>query len=427
MHHRLFRVTLLIALIAVGVGEAWLFWNAQQQSAATLARDQDLDRQLDRMLADVAELGGAQQAYVVPGQFDGPWLALVSPLADKLNGDAAGVRAGARSTGAAATLQAFVAGLDALMKVDGRLRDDLMRGDQETAATLLFSEARDRLIDMNKSLEALRVAERSFRNADARARVTKQMSMLGGAALIWLVGLLLLVRVPRATAAASLTNPTHSGEATVPNAAHPEVAPDAVRSISSEASPGTSLGGLRSISPDSRELPPIDLLRAAEVCKDLARVGDAADLPAVLARAAGVLDASGIIIWLGAGEQLFAAASHGYDARVLARLGAINRGAENATAAAWRDARLHTVAGESDLGDTAAGPVATNGAIVAPMIGPDGCRGVLAVEVRHGREGDTAARAVASMFASQLAVVITAWPAASAAPSPATQADERAS
>ena len=45
----------------------------------------------------------------------------------------------------------------------------------------------------------------------------------------------------------------------------------------------------------------------------------------------------------------------------------------------------------------------SNGAIVAPMFGPDTCIGVLAAEVRHGREQDASTRAVTMMVAAQLA------------------------
>jgi hypothetical protein len=47
------------------------------------------------------------------------------------------------------------------------------------------------------------------------------------------------------------------------------------------------------------------------------------------------------------------------------------------------------------------------------MLGPDRCIGVLAAEVRNGREKDAATCAVAAILASQMAGVLTAWPASS--------------
>jgi hypothetical protein len=51
---------------------------------------------------------------------------------------------------------------------------------------------------------------------------------------------------------------------------------------------------------------------------------------------------------------------------------------------------------------------------VAPVIGPTGCRGALAVEVRAGRESDPAAQAVVSMVGAQLGGLVAAWPAGNA-------------
>src|SRR5205814_1303379 len=44
--------------------------------------------------------------------------------------------------------------------------------------------------------------------------------------------------------------------------------------------------------------PSVDLQAVATVCNDLARVVDTRALPALLERTAGVLDASGIILWI---------------------------------------------------------------------------------------------------------------------------------
>jgi hypothetical protein len=127
-------------------------------------------------------------------------------------------------------------------------------------------------------------------------------------------------------------------------------------------------------------------------------------LPALLERAASILDAPGLILWMAAGEELFAVTAHGYAPQVLAKVGPISRKAENATAAAWRDGRTITVpAGDGGYG-----------AVVAPLFGPDACIGVLAAEIRGGREADAAAQAVIALIAAQLATVVSAWPAASA-------------
>jgi len=125
----------------------------------------------------------------------------------------------------------------------------------------------------------------------------------------------------------------------------------------------------------------------------------------LLKRVASILDASGIVVWMAAGEELFVAAAFGYQPRVINRLGPINRAADNATAAAWRTGTMQVVTSEP----------AASSAVVAPMLGPDRCIGVLAVEVPHRREEDAQTRAVTTLFAAQLGAALTGWPPASAA------------
>jgi hypothetical protein len=122
-------------------------------------------------------------------------------------------------------------------------------------------------------------------------------------------------------------------------------------------------------------------------------------LPDLLAHAAGVLDASGIILWLGAGDELFPASAYGYEPKLLSRVGAIRRQSDNATAAAWRNGELAVVPGDGSA----------NGAIVAPLLTGDTCIGVFAAEVRHALETDGSARAVATMFAAQFAAIVSPW------------------
>jgi GAF domain-containing protein len=54
--------------------------------------------------------------------------------------------------------------------------------------------------------------------------------------------------------------------------------------------------------------------------------------------------------------------------------------------------------------------VLSNGAIVAPLVTPGGCVGVMAAEVRHEREQQEPVRAVAAIIAAQLATLIGVTP-----------------
>ncbi|MGH9314495.1 MAG: hypothetical protein ACRD1S_15025, partial [Vicinamibacterales bacterium] len=95
-----------------------------------------------------------------------------------------------------------------------------------------------------------------------------------------------------------------------------------------------------------------------------------------------------------------------YAPAALTRFGTIARDADNATAAAFREGTLKTVAAD--------GPA--SGAIVAPLVTPSGCVGVMAAEVNAERERDAVTRALARIIAAQIAALLGAPPAATRAP-----------
>ncbi len=149
------------------------------------------------------------------------------------------------------------------------------------------------------------------------------------------------------------------------------------------------------------------------MCTDLSRITTTSALPGLLGRAARVLDASGLILWISAGEQLFPVMAHGYSDDMLARMGPIARDTENAAASAWRTGQLAVV------------PAATGGqgAIVTPLFGLHSCIGVLSAEMRQG-ENSPSVQAVATMIAAQLSTVVPAWPAGSLTPSDRASSSE---
>ena len=143
-----------------------------------------------------------------------------------------------------------------------------------------------------------------------------------------------------------------------------------------------------------------DFEAAAHLCTELGRVVHAHDMASLLGRAAGVLDAVGLIVWAwdAQASALRAAVAHGYSDRVLAQLPSVRRDAANATAAAFRTAQPCAVPGSDRA----------SGALVAPLITPDGCVGVLAIEWPLGREQSSSVRSVVTIFAALLARWISA-------------------
>jgi hypothetical protein len=145
-------------------------------------------------------------------------------------------------------------------------------------------------------------------------------------------------------------------------------------------------------------LPSVDFNTVARLCADFARVADTRALPAILDRAAGVLDARGIVIWIADpdGRELSPIVTHGYPPVMVTRLGTIPTAAENATASAFRTSLMQTVKADA----------VSNGAIAAPLVTPAGCVGVMAAEMRHEGERDSAKLAAAAIVAAQLATLV---------------------
>ena len=149
-----------------------------------------------------------------------------------------------------------------------------------------------------------------------------------------------------------------------------------------------------------------DLLAAARLCTELGRVHETHEVTPHLEEAARILQAVGLIVWVWDPQttRLKPALAHGYSDKVLAQLPRVERDTDNATAAAFRLAQTCVV----NSGDLA------SGALVVPLMTPTGCVGVLAIELRHGREQRESVRALATIFAAQLATSIAARPAEAA-------------
>jgi transcriptional regulator with XRE-family HTH domain len=149
-----------------------------------------------------------------------------------------------------------------------------------------------------------------------------------------------------------------------------------------------------------------DLAAAAQLCTELGRVLEPREVTPLLEGAAKILNAVGLIVWIWDphGTALRPALAHGYPDDVLAQLPGVARDADNATATAFRSAQTRIVNG-SDL---------ASGAVVVPLMTPGGCGGVLAVELRHGREQSESVRALAMIFAAQLATLVGFAPFAEA-------------
>jgi len=154
----------------------------------------------------------------------------------------------------------------------------------------------------------------------------------------------------------------------------------------------------------------LDLPAVADLCAYMTQVQDTKELQGLVERIADVLDATGVIVWVpDSGRGLLRPVlNYGFSALDVMRMGAVQPTADNATATAYRTRSVRVVPAEPSL----------SGAVVAPLLTPDGCAGVLAVELREGMDVTTEVRAVAAIIAAQLATLLMPVPTPTPAPEP---------
>ena len=99
------------------------------------------------------------------------------------------------------------------------------------------------------------------------------------------------------------------------------------------------------------------------------------------------------------GADLQPVLTHGYSDETRARLPNVPRAANNAAAAAYRSGDVQIVLSR---------PGGAEGAIVAPILGAQGCFGALSAEIRGGGEASESVQALAVIVAAQLAGVLAA-------------------
>lgn len=392
MRSRAARLTFgAVAWIAIGATALLLI-----QSEKQISRHRQGLRAFDlhaREATDaLADLRAAQQAYVAAGQGVTFWMPKVSSLTQLAARATDELRASAVSSAARQSLLEAGATITEFGNVDRRARDYLKSGQQLMAGDVVFTEGGETAVQAARHIETARLAERQAFDAAEALRRRQQAYAAGGAAALSVLVLVALAfaspgQAPETGAPEALfgDRPIAAGDLPLRDARFQPASSDPVAHV-----PRQSVTALKA---------------AAELCTEFGRVADLNDLRRLLARAADALDASGVIIWIGsaAGADLRPVLAHGYSPTALARMPPIPRAADNAAAAAYRTSTLQIVLAQ---------PGASNGAVVAPLLAPDGCIGALTAEINGRSETSDAVQALATIFAAHLAGLL----ASSAAP-----------
>jgi hypothetical protein len=399
------RLVLLLAAIGAQGAAGYFLITHEQAASAERSALELLDARAREMVVAANELLAASQASVAIGQGQSFWATRAAAALGTLKDQASAAREAVHTSKGLAALDELAKAIERFEKADARARKHIAADQRLLASDIIYSDGLDSAAAINTSIEEARRNERDQRLAELAAAGRSTLYTLGGAALMTLLVLLMLVAGGRAEGSRA----GFASEAAAP----PDEADEPAARIHLQSGLETDfqlplIASKRTVEPETPGSAPAsepapatgpDIAAAAELCTELARVVDAGALEALVARAATILDASGIIVWAGSGTggELKPVLTHGYTPQAVARMGAIASDGDNATAAAFREGRLRTVARDGF----------SDGAIVAPIVAPGGCVGVMAAEVRNGGEGNAATQAVATIFAAQLATLLT--------------------
>ncbi len=393
---------------------AYLFWMAERQSHLSEIDSRQFDAFAKAAERTLFDLRAAQHGLVAEGQEEDFWVSRAATLVGDFRSQVSALKREATSPSSALAFDNALSTLQDLEQMGMRAREYTRTHQPQLASNLIFADGMDLARTIADAIDRGRVLEIGARDEARAASGRREMFSLGAAAAAATLIVLLLLPTGRRAAQGEPVLAIAPAPMPTPPRMIVEETPlslDGIDGLDAEdgwtrAQPRpaeATSGHTPSASPPPvpepvSELPAVDLLSVAAVCNDLARVVDTRALPALLERAASLLDGSGIVLWIADpdGRELAPIVTYGYPASVVTRLGTIQRDAENVTAAAFRTSLLQTVKGDAD----------SNGAIAAPLVTPGGCVGVMAAEVRHEAEQRDTVLAVAAIVAAQLAALV---------------------
>jgi hypothetical protein len=389
MTRRPVRIVLVLFGLLVTAGLGYRAIQDEQALGDVLRDSASLDRSAEEAVSALSDLRASLHAYVAPGQGLPFWAARSSTVLDTLRERLLALDTALGASGG--SLAESLDGVDQLAAAEKRARAYTDRGESLLASDVIFIEVGDLLTSAVEQVGSARDALR--RDSDGRvAGIRQEQAGLALAAVaLWLI--IALVMLPGAPPAAvkdpgewrqnlavALKKPLESASAREDSG---ELRRDLAEAASGrEGGPGVPAAALRAV---------------GEICADLSALSDVGALSGALARAAEVLGASGVIVWVASnnGGTLSPVASHGFDARLVARIGTIARESSNLTAAAFRE----------NVARVSPPTASTPSALAVAMCGPSGTVGVLSAEFRAGRPVDEACVAMATIFAAQLATL----------------------
>lgn len=396
MHRRAVRVSLVLIMLVVVTSTLYQLFSVQQAIDTQREAELRFIAYTADVTAALTDLRAAQQAYVAAGQDPGYWVEKVSARMTDVSSGLSGLTELARTAEATEALTEADLTLQRLARVDAVVRQHTAAEQALLASDVIFTDGLEHAGRVTQQLELALAAEQdAYAARRGRGRQTQTLALSALVATTLIVALLLLPLKEAQVEAAPGQPESVASEATdEPDGVTAE--PESVEA-SSEPSPASE-PPVAVTAPHHEELQ-----RAAELCTDLGRISSVDQLPRMLERAAELLHASGLIVWVrdATGTGLRPVVAHGYSSETLAQLGSVACSSDNAAATAYRSRELQVVP---------VGSATTKGALVAPLLAPDDCIGVMAAEVKAGWESSADVQATASILAAQLATLMAADP-----------------
>jgi hypothetical protein len=413
MQSRTARVTCCaVAWLAIGCTSTFLIYS-EREIAERRAATRTFDLRAREAIDALADLRAAQQAYVAAGQGVTYWMPRVAAITDAITQTLADLQASAMTAAGKTALDEAVESVGTFSGVDKRARDYVKSGQSLMAGDVIFTEGGETAAAAGRRVESARVSEGQAVDASEAARRKLEAATLTAAVAFAALALAVLVPVARprqdsaAVAPAAAIAPgavdDEPAETATPRPPLPEPEDWMLRESPRRIAPSSTtvagpLGLPAPLSVPARTESPL-LKGAAQLCTELARVTSSDDVRVLLGQAADLMDASGLVVWLGgvSGADLRPVLAHGYSSQALARMPTVPRSANNAAAAAYRSGTMQIVL---------ARPGSSPGALVAPLLSPDGCIGALSAEIAGGGETSDGIQALATIFAAQLTAVL---------------------
>jgi hypothetical protein len=379
-------VVILAVLLAAGslAHNFWFDRNLTRAHASALA----VQRQLGSIEVALSDLRAAETGYLAAGQNPDFWMRRATEISEGISSTVAAARESVVTAEARAHLDAVSTALSSLMSTDARARTQLHADQRLLAGDIVLTEGLEDAQRIATELAGARTAESLAATANV---VLVGRLRLAANALVALLGLALVGFAARRPAVPQASASSAAQTAQMLRDLPPPVKATATGAAAAVTRPIVTAP----VAPQ----PSVNLPDAAELCVDLARVMDTRDIPTLLERAAGVLGAKGIIVWMtdGGGASLRPSLTHGYPDRVITRLETLEIAAENVTSLAFRSMRPQVMNGAT---------AASAGAVAVPLITAAGCTGVLSAETRESKpaaETIAVARILAAQFATLIA------------------------